>query len=311
MIKTNFSYQNKPTFGLPHTVLNNMDADTMAAPAEQAETAIQKVFVATELLEMILLNLRQPELLSARLVNRRYNQVIQGSNDVRRKLGVVMPDNQGKLLWDFHGPTATIKEALASATPGQYEAPTLTQNGYGGHVFQVYQPNTPFFAFPTAVVPGPPPGFQPVNAAQQGLCFKIITLLDQEKLQRRFYRDLQTMQGHLMDSIGSMRWTSPALPTVPSQRQVSLLSGAFITSPPCNKAIVKWLVKLRNAGGRERWRIRTVNVTSANGVDVEGIATAVQHMMQTLVGVTVIDWELQVLPEYGLFPTEQEKVLVA
>lgn len=283
----------------------------MAAPTEEAATACQEVFKITELLEMILIPLPLQELLNARLVGRRFNQVIQGSHDVRLMVGVVMPDNQGKLLWDFHGPTASIKQAPDSATIGQYEDPTLMQNGYGGHIFHVYEPDRTFFASPSTGVPAPPPGFQPLNAAQQGLCYKITTLLDQESLQKKFYRDLQLSQRRLLDTIGSMRWTSPTLPSVPTQSQVSLLSDAFITSPPCKKALVKWLVKVRDAGGRERWRLKTINVAHANGLELEGVAAAVQQMMQTLTGVTVIAWELQVVPEYGVFPTEQEKQLVS
>lgn len=286
-----------------------MDTNPMEAPAEEAASATERVFAITEILEMTLLHLTQRELLSARLVSHRFNQVMQGSNNVRLMLGVV-PHNLNTLLWDFHGPTASIKQAPDSATVGQYEAPTQMQNGYGRHIFQVYEPNTTFFAFPSTSVPAPPPGFQPLNAAQQGLCFKLATLLDQESLQKKFYRDLQLSQRRLLDTIGSMRWTSPSLPSVPTQSQVSLLSNAFITSPPCKKALVKWLVKLRDTGGRERWRLKTINVAHANGLELQGVAAAVQQMTQTLTGVTVIEWELQVVPEYGIFPTQQEKQLV-
>lgn len=287
-----------------------MDADQMAAPAGQATTASQEVFNTAELLEMVFLQLSQQDVLRARLVSRRFNHTIQGSHDLGLMLGVTMPPNNAALLWNFSGPPASITKASHLATTGQYEAPSNTQQGYGGHVFQVYEPNKAFFTSPSAGAPTPPPGFQPLNG-YQGLCFKIATLLDQERLHRNFYREMQTSQGRLLDTIGSMRWSSAALPTPPTELGAALLSHAFITSPPCNRALVKWLVKLQDVQGKEWWQLETRRMGNANGLKVRSVAGALETMKQNLAGANIIEWELQVVPEYGIFPTEQEKHLVS
>lgn len=273
-----------------------MQNETPTISARAVECA-QAVFDIPELLEEILLQLSPTDIIVARYAQKMFAAVVQGSLSLQRRI-YLLPSNKPAHYWEVNTSDRTFKTTRSRDIP----IPAPTSNGSFGRVtpppkfgedytLQVYRPNDALFSQTLS------PRIKWEMERAEG----IFSELDRHRL----IASSEDWVGRAVWSIGAVRLDPSKIPAGMSND--SIWKRMFISSPPCEKALLVWS---NRAGGNvvevnaeiqrnDSLRVRDVVVTHRKLFE--------DHRAEVAKLGPVVTSTIMVYPQYGIFLTEEQQ----
>lgn len=269
----------------------------MSANSARVAECAQAVFDIPELLETILLELSPTDIIVARYAQKVFAAVIQGSSSLQRRI-YLLPSNTPARYWEVNTSTRTWKITRTRDIP----IPAPTSNDSFGPVtpppkfdedysLQVYRPNDALFS-------------QTLNPRIKWEMERATGIFS-ELGRHRLIVSSDSWADRAIWSIGAVRLDPSKIPAGMSKD--SIWQRMFITSPPCQKALLVWCNRV---GGR------TVEVNAEmqrdDGLRVQDLIVAHRKLFQdhraevAKLG-PVVTSTIMVYPQYGIFLTEEQQ----